>query len=369
MGVSVVIPVKGRASYLEKLLKSIAEAKKHTPDPVEVIVVDSSDEGVQMKIEAICSRFQAEYHHLRKGVSEARNYGIKIAKYPVVLFIDSDCEVDRDIFNEHLKCYRKEEIGGCAGVTDFVGRKTWLWNVIEKMPFLQPFQWAKWKSYVAWAPCTNVSFRRDVLEKVNGFEPILPPKGAGEDVDLGYRITSLGYKICCNANARVYHSRETWSRLSHIIEKTFRFGRGEYYLMKKHSKNTFIDVPKNSLMFIILVAIFTYDALSRCTPLYAVIPFIWLSVIILVQCIFALKYRLIEGNWKEIGYIYTALLFEILFEAGTLVESVKKRDPIFLFRKFMYTDDQLWSRWYWGIIRMWSFIISIFLLLLLLLIG
>jgi glycosyltransferase involved in cell wall biosynthesis len=365
MGISVIIPVKERANFLEKLLKSIAEAKSCSSVPIEVIVVDSSDKKIRVEIEAICKRFQTHYHHLQKGVSEARNYGIKISKYSIVLFIDSDCIVDRNIFNEHLKCYHSKEIGGCAGTTEFVGKKTRLWNVIEKMPFLQPFQWAKWKNRVPWAPCTNISFRKDVLEKVNGFESMLPPKESGEDVDLGYRITSLGYKICCNANAKIYHVRETWTKLFQFVEKTFRFGRGEYYLMKKHPENTFLDVPKNSLVFAILASIFAYSALIK-NMLYGIIPFVWLPVVIFIQSMFALKYRLIRGNWKDIGYIYVSSLFELLFEFGTIFECVKKRDPRFLFRRFIYIEDQLFGRWYWGAIRMWSFaasLLSLFFLL------
>ncbi|HEW91548.1 MAG TPA: glycosyltransferase [Thermotogaceae bacterium] len=368
MGVSVIIPVKGRANYLENLLKSIAEAKRYTLDQIEIIVVDSSDKKTCSEIEAICNKFGASYHHLQKGVSDARNYGIRIAKCPIILFVDSDCEVDRNIFNEHLKCYQTEEIGGCAGVTEFVGKRTWLWNVIEKMPFLQPFQWAKWKSHVTWAPCTNISFRKDVLERVNGFQSILPPKESGEDVDLGYRITSLGYKICCNSNAKVYHTHETWSKLSQFIERTFRFGRGEYHLMKKHPENTFLDIPKNSFMFIALAVCFVCYAFIKSNLLYVIIPFVWLPIVILVQSVLALKQSLINGDRHDIGYVYVSSLFEILFELGTIVECLRKRDLKFLFRRFIYAEDQLFGRWYWGIIKMWSFIITLFIIFLFLII-
>ncbi len=366
MGISVIIPIKDRVTYLEKLLRSIVEAKKCSSNPIEVIVVDSSGKEIQSGIEALCKKFQAEYHYLQKGVSEQRNHGIKIARFPIILFVDSDCEVEHSIFNEHLKCYDREEIGGCVGLTEFVGKQTWIWNVIEKMPFLQPFQWAKWKSYVPWAPCTNISFRKDVMEKVNGFRSMLPPKESGEDVDLGYRITFLGYKICCNANAKVYHTRETWTKLSQFIERTFRFGRGEYYLMRKHPENTFLDIPKNSLMFIILIIFFTYKALVNNTLLYAIIPLAWLLTVILFQSIFALKYRLIKGNWRKIGYIYVSSLFELLFELGTIVECSKKRDLKFLLRRFIYIEEQLFGRWYWGVVKAWSFVIFILALLIVL---
>lgn len=367
IGISVVIPVKGRTNYLKKLLRSISEAKKCTFDPIEVIVVDSSEEENRLEIEALCKEFQAEYYYLQKSVSEARNHGIKIAKYPVILFVDSDCEVDFNIFNEHLKCYHREEIGGCNGVTDFAGEKTWLWNVIEKMSFSQPFHWAKLKSSVTWAPCTNISFRKKILEEVNGFKSMLPPKESGEDVDLGYRITSLGYKICCNVNAKVYHTRETWSKLPQFIEKVFRFGRGEYYLMKNHPENTFLDIPKNIFVFAMLAAIFCIISLVKNTLSYAIIPFLWLSIVILIQSILALKYRVVRGKWNDIGYIYLSLFFELLFEFGTMVESFRKRDLKFLFRRFIYIDDQLFRHWYWSIVKMWSFGISLFALFLILL--
>lgn len=366
MSISVIIPVRGRVNYLEKLLKSITRAKKCTSDSIELIVVDSSDKKIRLEIEALCKKFQANYHYLQKGVSEARNYGISIAKFSIILFVDSDCEVDCNIFNEHLKCYNNEEIGGCLGLTEFVGKKRWLWKVIQKMPFLQPFKWAKWKDYVPWGPCTNISFRRDILKKVNGFASMLPPKESGEDVDMGYRITALEYKICCNANAKVSHTRETWAKLSQFIERTFRFGRGEYYLMKKHPENTFLDAPKNSLLFIILLILFTYQALIN-NILLLTIPFIWLLAVILAQSILALKCRLIGSNWKDIGYVYVSLLFDFLFELGTIIECARKGDLKFLPHRYIYIEDQLLGRWHWGVIKMWSFIISLLCLFILLL--
>ena len=363
MGISVVIPVRERSDYLEKLLKSIAEAKKCTSPPTEVIIIDNSEEKeTRLEIRLLCKRSRTSYYYLQGGVSEARNYGIKMANFPIVLFVDSDCEVESSIFNEHLKCYNSKEIAGCLGLTEFVGKKTWFWNVIEKMPFFQPFQWARWKRYVSWGPCANISFRRDVLEKVNGFASMLPPKESGEDVELGYCITTFGYKIRCNANAKVYHTRKTWTKLSQFFERTFRFGRGEYYLMIKHAENTFLDVPKNSLLFFSLLVLFTYKALNSNTLLSIVIPFLWLLVTIFIQSLFNLKFHLIEGKWREVHFIYFASLFDFFFELSTVIEGIRKRDLKFLLYKYIYTEEQLFSRWYWGIIKMWSIVISLFFL-------
>jgi len=367
VGVSIVVPVKGRIYYLERLLNSIEEAKKSTCYPTEVIVVDSSEKETKLAIESLCKRFQARYYYLQGGVSEARNYGTKIARLSIVLFIDSDCEVECNVFNEHIKCYKDKQIGGCIGLTEFRGKKNWLWSIIEKMPFLQPFRWARWKNYASWGPCTNISFRKEVLEKVNGFESIMGNKEGGEDVDIGYRINSLGYKFICNSNAKVYHTRETWAKLPQFIERTFRFGRAEYHLMKRHPENIFLDVPKNSLVFFFLLLLSIYNIIIKGSLLYVMIPFIWILVAIFIQSLLSLKRGLVKGDWKDLASIYFAMMFDSLFEFGTAVECVKKGDLKLLFYRFVYTDEQLLSRWHFGVIRIWVLFASLLILFIVLL--
>jgi glycosyltransferase involved in cell wall biosynthesis len=350
-------------------LKSIEEAKKNTYYPIEVIVVDSSEKETKPVTEALCKKFQARYYYAQIGVSEARNYGTKIAKFPIVFFVDSDCEVEWNLFNEHVKCYTDKQIGGCVGLTEFRGNKTWLWNIIEKMPFLQPFQWARWKSYVSWGPCTNISFRKEILEKANGFESVTGgTREGGEDVDIGYRINSLGHRISCNPNAKVYHTRETWAGLPKFIERTFRFGRAEYHLMKKHPENIFLDIPKNSLIFSFLLILFIYKVFINSSLLYIAIPFAWLLIAIFVQSLLSSRKHLIRGNWKDIAPICFAMLFDLVFEFGTVIECLRKRDLKLLPYKFVYTEDQQLSRWHWGVIKMWSIITSLFALFIVLLI-
>ncbi|MCL0095333.1 glycosyltransferase [Dehalococcoidia bacterium] len=361
-GISVIIPAKGRVNYLEKLLEGLVEAKQYTSIPVEIIIVDDSHKEIQSGIKSLCEKFQAGYYYLEGSISEKRNHGTKIAKSSVVLFVDSDCEVHYNLLNEHLRCYNNEEIAGCLGITEFVGKKTWVWSVIEKMPFLRPFQWAETKDYVPWGPCTNISFRKEVIEKTNGFKSVLPPKEGGEDVDLGYRITISGYKICCNSNAKAFHTRETWAKWIQLIERTFRYGRAEYYLMKGHPKNIFLDVPKNTLIFFILMMLSIYKAPINNTLLPVIIPFLWLIITIFIQSSFALKYHLIKGNWKDIVPLFFALVLEWLFEMGTLIECIKKGDLKFLPYRFIYIEDQLLGRWYWGIVKVWGLIISLFIL-------
>jgi hypothetical protein len=189
----------------------------------------------------------------------------------------------------------------------------------------------------------------------------MPSKECGEDVDLGYRITTLGYKICCNPHAKVYHTRETWAKLPQFIERTFRFGRGEYYLIKKHPENSFLDAPKKSLVLFFLLILFMYKALISNSLFFITIPFIWVLLTIFIQSYFGLKYGLFRnGDWKSIIFIYLSLLFDLLFELGFVFECIKRADLKLLPRRYIYTENQLLSRWHWGVVKVWSFVISLF---------
>lgn len=366
--ISVVIPVKGRLNYLKKLLESLNVANLNEVNEIEINVIDSSTtEEEQNQIRDLCHNMHSNYYFIEGGISKARNHGISVSTHSIILFTDSDCQVESNIFIEHLKCYDDDKVGGCIGITQFIGKRTRLWKIIEQMSFLSPFQWAEKKEKVSWGPCSNISYKKECLEEVKGFNSIISPKEAGEDVDIGYRITKLGYNIVCNSEAIVYHTRETWSKFTEFIEKTYRFGKGEYYLMKKHPEKTFVDVPKNFFIFIILSILFLIKAFINWNFLLLIIPFSWLLGILFLQSIIALKIKSVKGKWKDIGYLYSSLLFELIFEIGTIYHCIRNGSIKLLIRRFYYTRDQLFGRWYWGLIRMWSFIISLFILLVILL--
>ena len=85
--VSVIIPTLNRCNFLKKALESVF---KQTIQPKEIIVIDngSSDNTKEM----VCSLFPTVkfVKEIRRGVSAARNKGIKLAKSEWLAFLDSD---------------------------------------------------------------------------------------------------------------------------------------------------------------------------------------------------------------------------------------------------------------------------------------
>jgi glycosyltransferase involved in cell wall biosynthesis len=89
LNISIIIPTYNRAHLLGRAIESVLA---QTYEPIEIIVVDDgSEDGTK---EFLRSKFsQCRYFHQEnKGVSSARNYGIRKARGEWLAFLDSDDE-------------------------------------------------------------------------------------------------------------------------------------------------------------------------------------------------------------------------------------------------------------------------------------
>lgn len=361
-GISIIIPTKGRFDYVKEMVLSLVLAVKHSHEPVQIIIVDASSEKEAEHIKILCEENCIDYFHLVESASEARNFGIKQAKFPIILFVDSDCKVDLKIFEEHLKGYNNINIGGCAGITEFVGEKTTASTMTEMMPFMNPFNSAKNVEYVGWGPTSNISFRRDILNKVNGFSSFLPPKEGGEDVDLGYRIQQLGYKIKCNPNAIVYHSRNALRGWRGLLERSFRWGRAESYLLSSHPNHTFLDIPKSPLFFWSFFVITFIVSFITHSFILILIPFLFVFLFTFFLTIFTFLQVSNKNSKKCFIYMFISIIMNFIYETGLIFECIYRRKINLMFYSFIYEQKQFYDRWYEGKIKTWSYVISFLIL-------
>ncbi len=96
MKLSVVVPVYNVAEYIEVCLNSLF-AQTYS-EPFEVLLVDDcgSDNSMVLAQDAIKNRapehqrYRILYHNINKGLSAARNTGLKAAEGDYVYFLDSD---------------------------------------------------------------------------------------------------------------------------------------------------------------------------------------------------------------------------------------------------------------------------------------
>jgi len=362
---SVVVPTHGRVHLVERLLRSLHDARFLFQNATEVLIVDSSSSNDAKEIQDMCNKWNCRYFRGENKVGHKRNIGINYACYDIIFFTDSDCEVQPNIFQAHSSSYitNNNSVSAVLGLTEWNGAKGSLWNILPFTSALTAaFSFAAWFPKVPWGTCTNLSVKREALIAVDGFDEKYPGKVYGEDVDLGLRLTLQGYTIYCNPHAIVKHSREMLTTFSQGIRKTFRTGRADYYLGEKHSERLSAEFPGPLIIVMLLLCVGILRVFLGNNIRFFLAPLLWLPFFVIASAILT---GLIEKN-KGIHFFSRsgAVLLEVSFEAGRLFESLIHGSIKRAWTKFVYIDQQLMAERRQKIIQIWVALIGFLLLIL-----
>jgi glycosyltransferase involved in cell wall biosynthesis len=200
--VSVIIPVYNSASTLEKCLDSIFKSEYKD---YEVIVVDDASTDNSMEI---VKRFNCEVIKLSKnlGAANARNNGAKKAKGEIIFFTDGDCVVQTETISTIVKIFEKNR--DLAAIIGSYTLTTPVRNFITTFHNLRhhyTHQTSRQEAMTFWTGCGAI--KREVFEIIGGFD--IEFKAATiEDIELGYRLSSKGYKIQLNKDVMVTHLKK-----------------------------------------------------------------------------------------------------------------------------------------------------------------
>lgn len=115
--VSVIVPVYNKAQYLRECLDSLIS---QTLKDIEIICIDdkSTDDSLDILSEYLLKdkRINVIAQDINRGVSVARNTGIKLAQGEFIAFVDADDFVDRDFY---------ERLYGASNGYDCVKGEIW----------------------------------------------------------------------------------------------------------------------------------------------------------------------------------------------------------------------------------------------------
>lgn len=326
-GISVVVPTWSRSRHVEELLASLGAAAERFTGPSEILIVDDSDPEEAADIQRLCERHGARYIRGTASVRQKRNLGIEQALHPVVLFVDSDCRATPDLFWQHARIHAEGDglVAGVAGVTEFVGRESWMWEVIQRTQFLNAFSFARRMEQVPWATCSNTSFRRHVLQELGGFDTGFPFRLGGDDLDLGLRVHDAGYRIRSNPEAEVNHARDTWDSFTAVFRRALRWGQMDVHVFfRKHRDRVAFGMPKLSHVFLLfaLAALALAALTASAWPL--VLPFVWGTLTLLLQAGATVAIR--RAPLQSLPQELAADLLGLAFELGTLFEGIRRRE-------------------------------------------
>ncbi len=220
MLVSIVLNIMNEEKNIADLLDSLVTQE----GPIEIVVVDAnSRDRTREIVESYVQKYpELVKLHIKPGSRGlSTNYGISKAKGEIIAFTGGDC-IANPFWIKELRRSIMEGGTVVAGKTINMGLKSW-----EELDRVELFHKGVDLSY----PSCNEAFKREVLEKVGGFDTWFI---TAEDIDLNYRAVDAGYKITYNPGAIVYH--RTKATMYRFYKQAFWNGAGRKQLTLKHGR-------------------------------------------------------------------------------------------------------------------------------------
>lgn len=263
------IPARNAAATLPATLAAL-EGQVDPPSFDVFVVDDGSDDETVAIAQASPLRVTVLNTAGGEGPAAARNVGARAARGEVLVFVDADCEPEPAWLRRLVDATRTSElVQGAVLPPDGA--------------IVNPFdRFLAVTSEYGLYQTANLALRRDVFERIGGFESIIKPergKELGEDAWLGWRARRAGARSSFAPDALVRHvvfprdargylgeqSRVQWFptmvRLMPELRRAFLYER--WFLSHRSAR---FDLA----LLAILVALRT----RRAVPLLATLPYV-----------------------------------------------------------------------------------------------
>jgi len=211
---SVVIPTYNRAQTLQKCLRALA-VQELPCGTFEIVVVDdgSSDNTPEIVQQA---RSPFEIHYVRQensGPAAARNRGIDNARGELILILNDDAIVCKDLVAGHYLVHRKK--CECKQLAVLGTREYRIQDKLRVLNFLYdqvPLSMRVYGLQEGFLPAPyfvtfNVSFLKSDFVAVGGFDEDFR-SAIGEDSEFGTRWQNTGGSILFSPDLRAYHDHD-----------------------------------------------------------------------------------------------------------------------------------------------------------------
>jgi len=206
--IAVVIPTRNRGAQAAEA----ASAVLTEPTDLELVVVDqSTDDATALALRPLQGdpRLRVIRSQLR-GASNARNTGVAATSSPLLAFTDDDCRPQPGWVSSLLRIFHEDPKAALVFGRVRLPPKG---NEEDYAPAFEPQERVQQGS----VPLpdgdigigANFAIRRNVLEQLGGFDPLLGPGApyfeGGEETDLLIRALHRGYRIINAAECDVLH--------------------------------------------------------------------------------------------------------------------------------------------------------------------
>ena len=276
--ISVIVPVFNSSEYIEKCLNGLFAS---TYDNFEVIAVDG---GSTDDTREIAEKMDAEVIEIdpTKGVAAARNLGVQKSQGEIILFVDSDVVVRKETLSLVIENFKNHpEIDALFGsYDDSPGDQKFL-SQYKNLIHHFHHQHAKAEASTFWTGCGAI--RKNIFIEIGGFDDEIYSMPSMEDVELGYRLRSKGYKILLDKKILVKHLKR-WELL--LMLKTEVFQRAipwSCLILEYHSLPNDLNLKTSEKFSAVSLALFlitlSFSFINTTALLFSLIPLTMLLIL------------------------------------------------------------------------------------------
>lgn len=210
---SVIVPARNCAGYLAAALAAL-EASDIPRDTWEMVVVDDASHD---ETRAVAERYADTVIHLDghpRGPGHARNVGAAAARADILVFVDADVCVHEDVLRLFLEVLEIDPgLAAVFGSYDDSPRAPGLVSQYRNLLHHYVHVTNGGEAETFWAGCGAV--RRSAFTRANGFDASRYPRPQVEDIELGYRLRSMGYRILLRPAIQATHLK-SWTLRSMV---------------------------------------------------------------------------------------------------------------------------------------------------------
>lgn len=216
MKISVVLTTKNEEKNIGELLGSLLDQE----EPYEVLVVDADSTD---KTQEIVKKYSKKNNNIKLLIhpgtrAESMNYGIQKSAGDAVAFIGGDDIADKNWIKDIREAIKNSDIV----VGRLISKKYDRFGKVSNVKFFH-------KGVNISYPGTNTIYKKEVLNKLGGFDPWF---FSAEDLELNLRAVDAGYKIVYNEKPKVYYRPR--NNPFDFIKQSFWYGTGRKLLGLKH---------------------------------------------------------------------------------------------------------------------------------------
>jgi O-antigen biosynthesis protein len=195
------------------------------PDFEVIVINDGSNDATQ----EIVSDYNVKLISTKNGgLSRARNRGIDEATGEIIAYIDDDAYPDPQWLKYLASLYLNSDFAGIGGPNIAPDGDGPIAFCVSNAPG-RPVHVLTSDEIAEHIPGCNMSFRRNILQEIGGFDSVF--RAAGDDVDICWRIQEKGYTIGFHPSAFVWHHCRNSIRM--YWKQQIGYGKAEALLEKK----------------------------------------------------------------------------------------------------------------------------------------